>query len=122
MSDEKSFSDQRETEAMFITTKTQTIPAVTQSRNLPASDAASAQPRDENTYDDGLVHNHDWANDRREEGPVGRRGRRAYAQQRRARRPPLQLTLPGRTTATTADAFTTAGTETCPSRTTHRMD
>ena len=87
MSDEKSFSDQREIEAMFITTKTQTIPAVTQSRNLPASGAASAQPRDENTYDDGLVHNHDWANDRREEGPVGLRPGRLVADAASVRTP-----------------------------------
>ncbi|UPG72754.1 hypothetical protein MVG78_00690 [Roseomonas gilardii subsp. gilardii] len=64
---------------MFITTKTQTIPSVSQSRDLPGSATASARPQDESGYDDGLVHNHDWANERRENGPVGMRPERLVA-------------------------------------------
>lgn len=35
----------------------------------------------------GLVHNHDWANDRREEGPVGLRPERLVADAASVRTP-----------------------------------
>ena len=59
---------------MFINTRTQVIPSVTQSRDLPQNTPAASQDPSAEQHDDGLVHGHSWAYAQGEkEGPVGLR-------------------------------------------------